>query len=182
MNPHGPQTGPEARAAASELLAVAVITGTHGVAGELKARSLSGELDHLLTLSDALLRKAGRETTVCFESVRRQVPGILLKVKGIDSPEKARALIGSEIWVPRSLAAPLDRGEYYAADLCQCSLWYGEEEIGVVRSVWDGGPAQLLEVRGKEGRTFLVPFSEHFIGDVELEKGRIRLKEDEIIR
>ena len=51
-----------------------------------------------------------------------------------------------------------------------------------MRSVWDGGPAQLLEVVGKAGTTFLVPFSDHFIGDVDLANGKISLKEDEIIR
>ena len=90
--------------------------------------------------------------------------------------------MGSEIWVPRAAASPLSNGEYYAADLCRCRLWFGEEEVGAVRSVWDGGPSQLLEVVGKEGRTFLVPFSEHFVGDVDLEAGTIRLKDDEIIR
>ena len=54
--------------------------------------------------------------------------------------------------------------------------------MGAIRSVWEGGPAQLLEVVGKEGKTWLVPFSEHFIGDVDLEAGKISLKEDEIIR
>jgi ribosomal 30S subunit maturation factor RimM len=51
-----------------------------------------------------------------------------------------------------------------------------------VRSVWEGGTSDLLEVQGKTGRTFLVPFSDHFIGEVELENRRIFLKEDEIVR
>ena len=81
--------------------------------------------------------------------MRRQDPGVIVKVAGLDTPEKARALVGCEIWVPRAAAAPLDDDEYYAADLCRCSLWFGEEELGAVRSVWEGGPAQLLEVVGK---------------------------------
>ena len=84
--------------------------------------------------------------------------------------------------MPRPQAARLLDGEYYAADLCRCRLWFGEEEIGSVRSVWDGGPSQLLEVQGKAGRTFLVPFTDHFIGDVDLATGKIFLKEDEIVR
>jgi len=169
-------------AAPSALLAVGVIASTHGISGELKVRSLSGQIGHLLTLRSAVLRKGHVDRQTEFEWVRRQDPGVIVKVAGLDTPEKARALVGSEIWVPRAAAAPLETGEYYAADLCRCSVWFGEEEVGVVRSVWEGGPAQLLEVVGSQGKTWLVPFSEHFIGDVDLAAGRICLKEDEIIR
>jgi 16S rRNA processing protein RimM len=166
----------------SAFLAVGVIVSTHGIGGELKVKSLSGGFAHLLALRSVVLRKGGVETPTVFENVRRQDPGVIVKVTGLDTPERARALVGSEIWVPRAAASPLSNGEYYAADLCRCRLWFGEEEVGAVRSVWDGGPSQLLEVVGKEGRTFLVPFSEHFVGDVDLEAGTIRLKDDEIIR
>jgi 16S rRNA processing protein RimM len=170
------------RAARPELLAVGVITSTHGIAGELKVHSFSGEAGHLLGLREALLRKAAVEKHALFAQVRPQGTGVIVRVEGLDTPEKARALLGFEIWVPRSKAAPLAIGEYYQADLCRCTLWFGEEEVGRVRSVWEGGPTQLLEIEGREGRTFLVPFSEHFIGDVDIEDGRIRLTEDEVIR
>lgn len=166
----------------SALLAVGVISSTHGITGELKVKSFSGEHEHLLGLRQALLRKGGVERTVTFEWVRRQDPGVIVKVEGLETPERARALVGWEIWVARASAAPLGDHEYYAADLCRCRLWFGEEDIGMVRSVWEGGPAQLLEVVGKAGKTFLVPFSDHFIGDVDLANGKISLKEDEIIR
>jgi 16S rRNA processing protein RimM len=129
-----------------------------------------------------LLKKGRNDREVDFEWVRRQDPGVIVKVAGIETPEKARALVGSEIWVPRKSALPLEVGEYYAADLCRCSLWFEEQEVGIVRSVWEGGPAQLLEIAGKEGKTWLVPFSEHFIGDVDLSIGMIRLKVGDIIQ
>jgi len=168
--------------AAPQLLAVGVITSTWGIAGELKVRTFSGEAGHLLGLRGALLRKGSVERAVSFVHVRRQGAGVMVRVQGLETPEKARALIGFEIWVSRAQAAPLARGEYYEADLCRCTLWFGDEEIGRVRSVWEAGPTQLLEIEGRKGRTFLVPFSEHFIGDVDLERGTIRLTEDEIIR
>jgi 16S rRNA processing protein RimM len=172
----------EKAAEPSLLLAVGIISSTHGITGELKVKSFSGEHAHLLALREAILRKGTAERKVTFEWVRRQDPGVIVKVEGLETPEKARALVGWEIWVARSSAAPLGDGEYYAADLCRCRVWFGEEEVGAVRSVWEGGPAQLLEVVGKEGTTFLVPFSEHFIGDVDLANGKISLKEDGIIR
>jgi 16S rRNA processing protein RimM len=164
------------------MLAVGVVTATHGVTGELKIKSLSGQVDHLLAIREALFRKSGMEKRLRIESSRPQVAGIIAKVEGLETPETARRLVGCELWVPRPLAAPLDFGEYYASDLCRCRLWFKEREIGVVKSVWDGGSAQLLEIRGNDGRTFLVPFTDHFIGEVDLAAGRMVLKVDEIVR
>jgi 16S rRNA processing protein RimM len=166
----------------NESLAVGVVTGTHGLAGELKVKSFSGQMDHLVALHEACFRGRHQERQVALQSVRPQPPGVIVKIAGVDTPEQARRFIGCEMWVPRSLAAPLASGEYYTADLCRCSVWFGAEEIGEVRSIWEGGPMQLLEVRAKGGRTVLVPFTEHFVGAVELEKGRICLTEDEIVR
>jgi 16S rRNA processing protein RimM len=163
-------------------LAVGVVTATHGIGGEIKVKSLSGENDHLLVLREASFRKGREEKLLAFESVRPQAQGVIVKVRGFDVPEVARRLIGYELWVPRGQAARRGSDEYYASDLCGCTLWFGQEEIGVVRSVWDGGPSQLLEVHAKGGKTFLVPFTDHFIGEVEVEKRRIFLKEDEIVR
>jgi 16S rRNA processing protein RimM len=159
-----------------------VITGTHGVSGWLKVRSYSDESNHLLALREALFRKGATERLLPIEAVRPTPRGVLLKIRGMDTPERARSLVGQELWVPRPQAAQLLDGEYYAADLCRCSVWFKEEEIGSVRSVWDGGPAQLLEVLGREGKTHLVPFTDHFVGEVDIGNGRIFLREDEIIR
>ena len=164
-----------------EMLAVGVISSTHGVRGELKVRSFSGEAGHLLGLREATLRKGAMEKAATFVRVRPQGHDVIVQLHGLETPEKARALIGFEIWVPRAQAAPLARDEYYAADLCRCRLVSNGEEVGRVRSVWDGGPAQLLEVEGKRGKTFLVPFSEHFVGNVDIAAGTILLKDQGLL-
>jgi len=167
---------------AAQLLAVGVVTSTHGVSGDMKVKTFSGAPDNLLSLDGAVFRKGGVERVFRIRSVRGQGQGAIVGVEGIDSPEQARRLVGSEILVPREKAAPLSADEFYEADLCRCTLWFGEEEIGPVRSVWEGGPVQLLEVAGKDGKARLVPFTDHFVGTVDVAAGRIELREDEIVR
>jgi len=167
---------------AADLLAVGVITGTRGVHGELKGKSFSGQPGRLAGLAEVLFRKGNREKRLRVETVHQAPRGMVLTIAGIDTPEKARGLVGYEIWVPRSHAAGLGEGEYYTADLCACSVWFGDELIGAVRSIWEGGASQLLEVCTRDGKTFLVPFTDHFVGDVDLDAGRISLREDEIVR
>ena len=167
---------------AADLLAVGVITGTLGLHGELKGKSFSGQPGALAGLAEVLFRKGDKEKKLRVERVRAHPRGLVLKILGFDTPEKARSLIGYEIWVPRDHAASLGEGEYYTADLCACRVWFGEELIGAVRSVWEGGAHQLLEVENQAGKTFLVPFTDHFVGEVDLSAGRISLREDEIVR
>jgi 16S rRNA processing protein RimM len=164
----------------ASLLAVGVVTGTHGVAGELRVKCLSGEPDHVASLREAVFRLRGMDKRIRIAGTRPHPHGLIMAVEGVDTPEMAQKLVGSEILMPRELAIPLVADEYYTADLCRCALWHGDKEIGPIRSVWDGGPAQLLEVEAA-GRTILVPFTAHFIGKVELERGRIQLLEDEIL-
>jgi 16S rRNA processing protein RimM len=166
----------------ADRLTVGVVTGTHGVKGELKVRVFAQGVDHLADLGEAVFRKAGREQTLRIESVRSQAAGAILLVAGYSDPERARALVGSEIWVPRAQASPLAKGEFYQADLQGCRVWFGAEEIGSVRSVWEGGPVPLLEIAGREGKVHMVPFTDHFVGDVDTAAGRIELRDDEIIR
>lgn len=167
----------------ADFLAVGVITGTHGLHGEVKGRSFSREPGRFAGLTEALFRKGGRGKTLRIELARPHPPqGILLKIAGVDTPEEARRLVGFEMWVPREKASRLVEGEYYTADLCRCSIWFGDELIGSVRSVWEGAAAQLLEVRNAAGKTFLVPFTDHFIGEVDVAGGKICLREDEIVR
>ena len=51
-----------------------------------------------------------------IEQSRRHGRGFVVKVRGIDNPEMARALIGKEVFVPRDQLPELAPGEYYWAD------------------------------------------------------------------
>lgn len=164
-----------------EMLAVGVVTATHGLKGELTVRSFSGRIDHLGRLRAVLLRRGSEERRATVLSVRAKPPHAVMKLEGVDSPETARGFRGFEIWVPRSEAAPLEVGEFYAVDLCRCSLYFGQERLGSIRSVVDAGSSQMLEVEGPGGKAFLVPFIDHFVGEVDVQGGRIELRDRGIV-
>jgi len=164
-----------------EMLAVGVLTTTHGLRGELAVRSFSGSIEHLHALTRVQLRRGGEERTVQIAAVRGKPPHAVVKFLGVDSPEQAGELRGFEIWVPRDEAAPLAGGEYYAVDLCRCSLRAGGRTVGVVRSVVDAGASQMLEVEDPRGKVFLVPFTGHFVGEVDVAAGTIELLEPGIV-
>jgi 16S rRNA processing protein RimM len=165
-----------------ERLAVGAVRAAHGTAGEVRVKSFSGETGHLLRLTEVTLRRGEVERTVAVEASRPATPDVLVKFAGVDDREAAQALAGWELWVDRSRAAPLAAGEHYAVDLCRCGVFFGAERVGVVTGVCETGHAQLLEVRTGDGRTVMVPFTDHFVGDVDVAAGRVELRDAEVVR
>ncbi len=180
-------------------IAIGTVYGSHGVHGHLKVGSFSGEYDHFQSLREVELRRGDASRRFSVQEMRRTDRGVLVKLDGIDTPEMARTYARWEIWVPRAHGCPLGDGEYYAADLCGCSLVYRaeasdsptgelsisdtvpEETIGTVVSVWDNGVSDLLEVVRPDGTRVVVPFLERFVGTVDMVGRRIALKERWVI-
>ena len=165
-----------------ERLAVGAVHSAHGTAGEVRVHSFSGETGHLLRLVEVALRRGEEERTVAIEAIRPASPDVLVKFAGIDDREAAQKLRGWELWVDRSRAAPLAAGEYYATDLRGCGLFVGDERVGAVTGVCDTGHAPLLEIRTGDGRTVMVPFTDHFVGAVDVGECRVELRDVEVVR
>lgn len=163
-----------------DLLALGRLGKPHGVDGRLRLVPFSGETEHLLRLTAATLRGDGRELSVRIESVTphggsSRGGGALVKVAGYDSPERASALSGMELWAPRDMAAPLDDGQYYYADLVGCSLVADGAVLATVVAVCDAGGGDLLEVRKPDGSSAYVPFRKEFVGEVDVPAKRVEL-------
>ena len=141
-----------------QFLATGVIRSPHALKGYVKVHSYSEDNAHFHKLDEVLLEKAGKQRKESIESVVEQGSMLLVKFKGIDTPEQARFLSGWDILVPREKASRLRKGEVYAADLVDMKLIYNNEEVGTVVSFMDGPQALLLEVRCLDGKIRLVPF------------------------
>ena len=166
--------GAEGRA---QLLAVGRVQTSHGLKGHLKVKSLSGEIEHLLRLESVQLGFPGELTIFQVEEVRRGAGSVLLKLAGIDSRETAAGYRGQFVWVDRRFASVLGEEEYYIADLEGCRLFKGNNLIGSVVAVPEGGGGDFLEVETPEGKRLIVPFSKHFVGGVDIADRRIELTE-----
>ena len=87
------------------MMATGRVQSAHGVKGYLKVESYSGEIRHLLKLHSLVLENNGKEETFEVEDSRKNGKKILLKLKGIDSPEEAKRLSNWVVWVARRKAA-----------------------------------------------------------------------------
>ncbi len=161
-------------------LATARLGAPYGVRGFQAVRTYSGDTEHLFRLAEVELResRSGRLRTAAVAAVRRLGDKVVMRLRGVTTPEQAREFSGWELWVPRSEASTLADGEYYAADLCGCTVLHGGQAVGTVTNVLAAGGGDMLEVADGAGTSFMVPFRELFVPVLDIAARRIELAEE----
>jgi 16S rRNA processing protein RimM len=166
---------------------VGLVGAPFGLKGCVKVRPLSGETDHLLKLTSVIIHHHNREEVLELEACSPAPPVLILKFKGIDSPEAAKALGGAELITGREHASPLKPGEYYIEDLRGLAVaaaadtgfeaGYGQngEILGHIADVVEGGGGFLVEIRLSTGECKFVPFRPEFFAPLDLGSGRVIL-------
>ncbi|MDC7246248.1 MAG: ribosome maturation factor RimM [Sphaerochaetaceae bacterium] len=163
-------------------IATGVLKSPHGLQGNIKLATYSGEIGHLLSLKKVQLRRKGISFDAEIEEIRQAGKEALIRFKGIDNPEDARKYNGYELWVEREHASSLDEDEFYVADLVGCTLVHDKVAAGTIVAIFDGPQSLLLEVEhGDPPRKSLVPFMKQYVGDVDIEKKTIELIEMELL-
>ncbi|AEE16340.1 ribosome maturation factor RimM [Treponema brennaborense] len=187
-----------------EHFVVGIIRGAHGLSGNLKVVSTSGEYGHFAGMKEVTVRKGDVQKSCKIEFAEEGTGVLYLKCAGIDTAEDAKRYTGWEIIVPRESACPCAPDEYYIEDLKGCALVYctgsaqdglaagsAPTEVGTITDVLEGGAGDLLEVAlaescellapdvrqmaGGDPRTVLVPFKREFIGTVDIERKLVQL-------
>ena len=133
--------------------------GAHGIAGELRLKLFTQELNRY-TVLDA----GGRRLTL--ESVRASPTGAIARFLGIADRDAAEGLRGTLLTVPRSALPPLDEGEYYHADLIGLPCLSDDGVmLGRVVSVENFGAGDVIEIERVEGGRFMVPMRDEAVPD-----------------
>jgi len=117
-----------------------------------------------------------------FELVKAEVRGngLVAKLQGVDDRDRALALKGIEIGIPRSELPALRESaqEYYWTDLEGCKVINQDGiEFGIVDSLMETGANDVLVV--KNGRERLIPYIDDVIESVDLDSKCIRVNWDE---
>jgi 16S rRNA processing protein RimM len=186
----------------TEQFVVGIVRGSHGISGEFKVESTSGEYEHFERMEEVTLRGSESSRLFKIEQVKTGGNTLYMKLEGINTPEEAARFNGWEIVVPRKYARPLQKGEWYVEDLKGCSVWWtadgtapaafsDENLVGKVTNVLEGGSGYLVEIslsegctllarevkltKAGKGRTVYVPFKDQFIGKVDVEHKALQL-------
>lgn len=147
-----------------------------GVKGEVKIESLTDMPDRFKGLRRVVLvSPRGEELSCGVDGVRYAGETVLLRFAGYDTPEKARALNGWFIKVPREEAAPLPEGSYYWFEVIGMEVVSeGGETLGTVSDILETGSNDVYVV--KQGRKELyLPATKEIIRQVDRAARRITI-------
>ena len=100
---------------------------------------------------------------------------VVLKFSGVDSMTDAEALIGSELQVPATERATLDRGWNYVSDLIGCAVLDRGNTVGRIEDVQFGAGEAPLLVVANAGKKFDIPFAEAYLEGIDIAHKEVRM-------
>ena len=158
-------------AIAEERVLLGRITGVHGLKGEVKIITYTGQPEDIAAYG--ALTGANGERHFHISAIR-SVKGatVIAILDGISDRDEAEKLRGTDLYVSRTaLPPPEDDDEYYHSDLIGLKAISPDgETIGKIIGVHNFGAGDLLEVRFEgEGQAQLIPFENAHVPRIDLD-------------
>jgi len=160
--------------APDRLIPLGIFGAPHGVRGELRVKSYTGDPK---ALSDygALTDKSAKAVYKLTALRALKDDMLVVKLAGIDSREAAEKLTGAELFARRAQLPPPSDDEFYHDDLVGLEAVTREgERLGPVAALRNFGAGDILEIAPAPGaETLLLPFTKAVAVEIDFDKGRI---------
>ena len=155
-------------------LKAGTITQPFGIKGDTKVYPHTDDPAIFKKIKKVFMEKNGTYEEYEIESVRMALPLVILKFKGIDSPEDIRAYRQRDIYILREDASPLAEGEYYFADIIGLDV---VDDTGINRGkitdILQTGANDVYEITSEDGSSFLLPAIKDCIIKVDLDENKM---------
>jgi 16S rRNA processing protein RimM len=174
--PHADRGRGSDREPSGELVLLGEFGRAHGLKGELRLKSFTGEPQAIASYGP-LIADFGRLVTL--ESVRPAPGGapdlLVVRVAGVTTRQAAEALNGVRLSVPREKLPAPGEEEFLLADLIGLRVEDGAgTPIGTIVGVPNYGGGDLLEIAPPQGGvSALLPFTRTFVPVVDLAGRRV---------
>ncbi len=155
---------------------IGIITSSHGVRGEMKVFPTTDDTRRFKKCREVYVEDKTGLVMYEVESARVSPDKVLLKLKGIDTPEEAVKLRQRGIFVDREHAVKLSKDEYFIADLIGLEVINEDgDRIGVIEEVLPTGANDVYQIAMDDGRELLLPAIKDCILEVNVEQGFMRV-------
>lgn len=152
------------------------IVSVHGIRGEMKLYPWCDSPDFLKHVKTFYTEQDG-QNPYQVEAIRSQNTMVLVKLKGVDTPEAARIWIKKVLWLDRN-EVQLPKGRHFVQDLIGMQTVDAKtgEVYGTVRDVQCPAGTDLYEIARPQGGSVLFPAVEEFLDRIDWETDRILIK------
>ena len=150
------------------------IVAAHGIKGEVKVRGVNQnplDLDKYGEVENFDASKKFSIKVVGLVSTNARV-----KIAGITTRNDAEALIGTELYVPRSALPQLAEEEFYLSDLIGLNvcLKTPDKIIGKVVAFQNYGAGDIIEIKiNGQKETEMLPFTKAYVPTIDIDAGYI---------
>jgi 16S rRNA processing protein RimM len=158
----------------AQRVCVGVIAGAHGVQGAVRIKSFTADPNDVARYGTLEDEKGERRFSLRLVGSGKGV--VIARLPGIADRDRAEALRGLRLYLPRAALPPTADDEYYHADLIGLEAALGDgTSVGQVRAVHDFGAGDTLEIERPAGPPAMVPFTRAIVPIVDLAAGRLVL-------
>ena len=157
-----------------EYLVVGIVRRPHGVKGEML---MDVRTDFPERLKAGMTVFAGDQyQPVVLASRRPHAKGLLIRFRGVKTPEDAGLYRNTWVYVPTADRPPLPEGEYYHHQLLGLNVITDEgRELGTIADIVETGANDVYVVRDADGNEILLPAIPPVILDVNLADRQMRV-------
>ena len=151
------------------------VVSVHGLRGDVRVQPWCDSPGDLTGFATLYLEKG--EVPMAVEKARVQKNMVLLKFRGVDTPEAAQALRGKVLYLDRE-DDTLEEGQHYVQDLLGMTVADADtgRVYGVLRDVSRTGANDVYHVEFPDGAVELVPAIPQVVVRIDIEAGRMEIR------
>lgn len=149
-----------------------------GLKGDLKVDFYVDDPDELSQMGEFYVadkRSASGYKPIDVEWLKEQGGRFIIKLAEVNDRDQAELWREKELFVDEALVPSADDDEFFIKDIMNCEVYYRGELIGTVSNVLNIADQSMLIVKQPDRKEIVVPFQEHYVGDIDPDRNRIEV-------
>lgn len=158
----------------TEYFEIGQIVNTFGIKGMVKIKPFTDDINKFDKFKKIYIKKENTKKEYQIEEVKYHKQMVLMKLKGINTPEEADLLRGSYLIINRGDEEPLEEGTYYIVDLLGSEVYTDEDVLlGKLEDIYNTGSNDIYVVKDELGKQVLLPAISDVIKNIDIKNKKI---------
>ena len=158
----------------TEYFEIGQIVNTFGIKGMVKIKPFTDDINKFDKFKKIYIKKENTKKEYQIEEVKYHKQMVLMKLKGINTPEEADLLRGSYLIINREDEEPLEEGTYNIVDLLGSEVYTDEDVLlGKLEDIYNTGSNDIYVVKDELGKQVLLPAISDVIKNIDIKNKKI---------